>query len=273
MRNEQRPDIIMEKPDIIIVFKQKYLRNEPLDERYIYDNDQDFYQQVLTGWGSWHKFRTELGLLERHLKERERYFLYLTMVLRVGRFNEEVLRHKNIEPEMKDRIVEAFGSVRHLVKDIIEDWGPEKILYDVHTYLITGGLPKRLVNKRPMLYKRLLNEFDNEDAFYDEYKKRFWLDPRLEFDEETLDENVQDDDYSLLGLMVSLGYMSETEADNVRKSKEVSEIEVLKFVKTLPEDMTESDLANTNQKMWLAIKQQFGSLENAISSAMFVAAK
>ena len=263
----------MIKSEIIAELKRRYLRNEPVTEKEIVESDPQFFYAVLQEFGSWHKLEKEVGLLQRHLKEREKYFLYLLMKERKERFGVEALRHKNIEDDLKEKIAECFGTVKKLTKEILDGWNQDRVLFEAHTYFITGGTPQALKKERSWLYENIFKYFADEEHFYQEYEKRFLIQPLEEVkampESEIVEDSqeVSDSQESKVGFdidtLVAIGYMTEKEAAEIKEAASKSIDEVIEFVSQLDPDVTDKQLAKENRLMWLAIKHKMGSLESA----------
>jgi hypothetical protein len=263
----------MNRNEIITELKRRYLRNEPVTEKEIVESDPQFFYAVLQEFGSWHKLEKEVGLLQRHLKEREKYFLYLMMKERRERFGVEALRHKNIEEEVKEKIAEGFGTVKKLTKDILDGWNQDRVLYEAHTYFITGGTPESLKKDRSLLYENIYKYFADEEHFYKEYEKRFLIQPLDEVKEQPVQEKVEESlevsetQDKFVGFdidtLVAIGYMTKEEADEIRTAAAKPIEEVIEFVSKLDPNVTDQQLAKENRLMWLAIKHKFGSLDAA----------
>lgn len=259
----------MKRNEIITEFKRRYLKNESVTEKDIVVNDLQFFHLVLEEFGSWHKLVKEVGLLNRHLKEREKYFLYLIMKERKERFPADVLRHKNIKPpELKAKIAEGFGTIKKLTHDILDGWNQDRVIYEAHTYFITGGRPELLSTDNPILSENIDKFFADEKHFYDEYQRRFLIQP---LDEIHTQQEIQEPEevpaaptgLDISALLVAVGYLDKEKADNIAAAEKTSIEEVQEFVNNLDPNMTESQLAEENARMFLAVVNKFGNLSNA----------
>lgn len=261
----------MNKEEMITEFKQRYLRNEDVSEKEIAINDHQFFRTVLEEFGSWHKFEKEMGFLQRHLREREKYFLFMMMKERKERFGVEALRHKNIEDEIKEKITEGFGTVKKLTKDILDGWNQERVLFEAHTYFITGGTAQMLKKERSLLAENISRFFANEEHFYAEYEKRFLIQPLNEVQAEIVADVTEEEDLKDvtpvpntvgidLDFLVNIGYMPKEKAISLKKAYSIPEEEVYKFVSELDKNVSEEQLQQENSLMYLAINR-LGGLE------------
>ncbi|MGF7535589.1 hypothetical protein AAGG74_18205 [Bacillus mexicanus] len=166
----------MKKDEILKEVIFRYLRNEPIAEKDIAEYDYDFFRTVLREFGTWNRMEIDFGFKAKHRKERDKYFLYMMMKERKKRFGIEALKYKNIEDEIKEKITYHFKTVKNLTRDILEGWSKEKVLFEAHTYHLTGGTPENL-SENKTLYKNIIEFFDSEDKFYQEYEKHFFINP------------------------------------------------------------------------------------------------
>lgn len=159
------------KETLALTMKQRYWRHEPVMEREVFREDQTLFTSIIDAFGSWHAMERTIGLKARHLRERERYLLYLMLKERKKRFGSESLRHKNIEPELKTRIASHFRSVKKLTH-MIGVWTPDTLIYETHTHFITGGSDEDFPYR-----KQVLSLYPDMDSFYDAYERRLLLHP------------------------------------------------------------------------------------------------
>lgn len=287
-----------EEKKLIDELKRRYLRNEPVTEQEIVQNDLEFFRKVIDAFGSWSKFEKKIGLLQRHLQERTRYFLYYTMLLRSqSEYGNERLRYKNIEPEMKKEIKKNFGTILKLTENIINGWSQDRVIFEAHTYFITGGLAQNLEAEKPELFEMIKLYFRDVNHFYEEYEKRFLIQPLNEvvveaagYSTDSAEESVNNvaqtsnqeteptkEEISTpaaskqsskkrgfdINSLVKAGYMSEDALKEVKEAASKSKEEVVDFVLGLDTQVTDQELSSTNRKMWLAVKNNFGDLESA----------
>lgn len=259
----------MNKEQMITEFKQRYLRNENVSEKEIAINDHQFFRAVLEEFGSWHKFEKEMGFLQRHLREREKYFLFMMMKERKERFGVEALRHKNIEDEIKEKITEGFGTVKKLTKDILDGWNQERVLFEAHTYFVTGGTAQSLKKERSLLAENISRFFANEEHFYAEYEKRFLIQPLNEVQAEIVEVEPEVEELKEvspvqntvgidLDFLVNIGYMPKEKAVSLKKAYSIPVEEVYKFVSELDSNVSEEKLQQENSLMYLAINRLGG---------------
>ncbi|MCK1999980.1 hypothetical protein MZM54_01105 [[Brevibacterium] frigoritolerans] len=259
----------MNRKEIITEFKRRYLKNESVTEKDVVVNDLQFFHLVLEEFGSWHKLVKEVGILNRHLKEREKYYLYLMMKERKERFPSDVLRKKNIEPEIKEKIANGFGTIKKLTHEILDGWNQDRVIYEAHTYFITGGTPELLSKKNPILSENIAKFFADEAHFYDEYQRRFLIQPleeiqtQQEIQEPEEVPAAQGQGLDISALLLAVGYLDKDKADNIAAAEKTSIEEVQEFVNNLDPNMTESQLAEENARMFLAVVNKFGNLSNA----------
>ncbi|MFP7486497.1 hypothetical protein SFC65_20225 [Priestia filamentosa] len=260
----------MNREEIIEEMKLRYLKNEPITEREMVESDMPFFQDIIKVFGSWRKMEDSLGLKQRHINERERYFLFMTMKLRQERFGIDALRHKNIEEELKDKIKAQFRTVKKLIKEVINGWNQDRVVYEAHTYFLTGGTPESLQKKNPELYQKALLFFLSEEKFYNEYTKRLLINPIEEVEkaqetEKVVEEELQNNSAQGFGLkdLVEIGYMSKQEAQEIQMAAVLPKEDVLKYLETLGPEIDSASLAQENRVMFLAIRNKFGTLEEA----------
>lgn len=262
----------MNRKEIITEFKTRYLKNDPITEKDIVISDPEYFRTVLEEFGSWHKLEKEVGILKRHIKEREKYFLFLMMKERKERFGVEALRHKNIEEEIKEKISDNFGTVKNLTKNILDGWNQDRVLFEAHTFFITGGTASSLKKYRSILFEKIPQFFVTEERFYKEYEKRFLIQPlnediveQVEPEEEV--EEVKSVPTGSVGFnietLVAIGYMKQEDVEELRAAASKSKEEILEFVSGLDSNITDQELAKENRLMWLAIKNQLGGIDAA----------
>ncbi|WP_456363763.1 hypothetical protein [Priestia aryabhattai] len=280
------------KTEIKQEFYKRFFLNQPVTELEVYNTDKDFFGKILNTFGSWAKFERETGFLQRHLREREKFFLYMKMKMRsqdVKRFGPnpavEGLRHKSIEPEVKDRISECFGTIIALTNYIVDDWNEDRVVFEAHSHFITGASPEDLPKKDPIMYGKLIEIFapkkdkENvakaEENFYAEYLKRFMINPlEMISAQKSLQEGMAEikekeklptvGDVGIdLKTLIAIGYIKQEDAEQILASSKVGKEEVLDYVNSLDENITDSQLASQDTAKWLAVKNKFGSLKKA----------
>lgn len=267
----------MNRNEIIEEVKLRYLRNEPITEKEIVASDLPFFHAVLEEFGSWHKMESEVGLKTKHIREREKYFLFMMMKERKERFGIEALRHKNIEDEVKLKITEYFRTVKKLTRDILDGWSQDRVLFETHTYHLIGGRPENLKRDRSLLYDNIIKFFISIDNFYQEYEKHFLINPLKESQQRSIrSDNTMKESSKVvepenntsvnafdLDTLVAYGFMEPEQADEIRKSAMITNDQIVEFVKELGDDVTSNQLFKDNRVMWVAIKKRFGGLEEA----------
>ncbi|WP_088362375.1 hypothetical protein [Bacillus cereus] len=266
------------REDLITEYKRRFLKNETLSEKEVVNIDPDYFNLVLKVFGSWHKLEKEVGILQRHFKEREKYFLFLMMKERKERFGIEAMRHKNIEDSVKTSIMNGFGTVKKLTKDILDGWNQDRILFEAHTFFITGGKPNNLKKERSLLAKHIGKFFIDEEHFYDEYQKRFLIQPlenaknksaaKTTVAKKPVKKKVEKQPMLSgnagvdLEKLVKWGYISQDDAAAIKSALNITREQMIEFVESKPMNYGEKELKAENKEMWQAIKQEFGSIDD-----------
>ncbi|MED4285407.1 hypothetical protein P4679_26130 [Priestia megaterium] len=278
-------------------FYRLFLSYEPVTEKEIFNNNIEFFREVINTFESWSKFEKETGFLQRHLREREKFLLYMTMKTRAkdtDRFGPdcavEALRHKNIGDKLKEKIAENFGTVKNLTNFINKNWNEDRVIFEAHSLFITGAEPHELAEKDPIMYDYLIEIFKGKDGdsakavenFYNEYVKRFMINP-LEIAKASakanteantgVEQGIQEiEEKEMLptgraGIDIStleaIGYISSENANVVKESARMPREKILDYVSELDPSMKDSELANKDMTMWLAVKNVLGGLTNA----------
>jgi len=278
-------------------FYRLFLAYEPVTEKEIFNKNIEFFTEVINTFESWSKFEKETGFLQRHLREREKFLLYMTMKTRAAdekRFGPdcavEALRHKNIGDELKEKIAENFGTVKNLTNFINKNWNEDRVIFEAHSLFITGAEPHELAEKNPIMYDYLIEIFKGKDGdpakavenFYNEYVKRFMINP-LEIAKASakanteantgVEQGIQEiEEKEMLptgraGIDIStleaIGYISSENANVVKESARMPREKILDYVSGLDPSMKDSELAKKDMTMWLAVKNVLGGLTNA----------
>ncbi|MED2737572.1 hypothetical protein [Bacillus toyonensis] len=259
-------------------YKRRFLKNETLSEIEVVNIDPDYFNAVLKVFGSWHKLEKEVGILQRHFKEREKYFLFLMMKERKERFGMEAMRHKNIEENVKESIMNGFGTVKKLTKDILDGWNQDRILFEAHTFFITGGKPNNLKKERSLLFEHIGKFFIDEEHFYDEYQKRFLIQPLEKANNNSTAKSsvikrtnkkkaerrpmLSGDKLVDIDLLIKMGYITNEDAASIKNMMKITREQMIEFVESKPMNYGDTELKNENEGMWQAIKKEFGSIDD-----------
>ncbi|QJX80560.1 hypothetical protein [Priestia megaterium] len=287
----------LKKEELKNKFYRLFLSYKPVTEKEIFNTNIEFFTEVINTFESWSKFEKETGFLQRHLREREKFLLYMTMKTRAKdeeRFGPdcavEALRHKNIDETLKEKIAENFGTVRNLTNFINKNWNEDRVIFEAHSLFITGAEPHELAEKDPIMYDYLIEIFKGKDGdpakavenFYNEYVKRFMINP-LEIAKASakanneantgVEQRIQEiEEKEMLptgraGIDIStleaIGYISSENANVVKESARMPREQILDYVSKLDSSMKDSELAKKDMTMWLAVKNVLGGLTNA----------
>lgn len=269
------------KEELKTEYKRRFLKNETLSEIEVVNIDPDFFNVVLKVFGSWHKLEKEVGILQRHFKEREKYFLFLMMKERKERFGMEAMRHKNIEENVKESIMNGFGTVKKLTKDILDGWNQDRILFEAHTFFITGGKPNNLKKERSLLFEHIGKFFIDEEHFYDEYQKRFLIQPLEKTSNNTTTKSTvikrtnkkKAERQKLLPTgsgnteltvdkFLQWGYITKEDADEIKAAMNITREQLIEFVESKPMNYGDSDMKKEDKSMWRALQvHEFKSID------------
>lgn len=176
-----------------------YLSGESLNEYDILNSKESFFRSVLQSYGSWHNFEKSVGILQRHIREREKFELYWIFKRREEKFGPESLRHKNIESKFKKKISDNFRTVTYLTNDLIKNMNNEALLYEVHAEILCGETLET-IKKNEVMINRIEKNYDGLKGFKEEYKKMFLI----EIPEKTISKDMDEElDYELLSTVFS----------------------------------------------------------------------
>jgi hypothetical protein len=183
MLDEKKGELVQELNKIFIL-------NENLDEDEIKKKYPKLHEHALEAFGTWKKALRENGIKKRKLVENEKFYLYHIMKKRYQKYGEEALRPKNIEPEMKDRIVDSYKTLKAL-RNTIVGWNEDKVLYEVRRLMISGHTFDEIEKNKNELYDKIMLYFDNLDELKEEYTTQFSLKELKQEENEDNEEEKQ----------------------------------------------------------------------------------
>jgi hypothetical protein len=228
----------------------------------------EVYEAAIAIYGNWKRTLKEHALTREKIKERDKFNVYCIMKRRVDRFGEGVLRPKNIESELKEKIQETFHTVRSL-KEVILSWSEKKVLYEARIYELTGGSLDDLRFGHPELFEKVERYFQDMDQFKETMKLNFGVFPVIAAE---IRESMQEIDPSSVSVefLQRIGYLSDTEVKQIMEAKQISASDVLNFLYNMTAEhkisgnkITEPYLKSQEPVMYLAIKLHFDDLQNA----------
>jgi hypothetical protein len=172
-------NMAMTKQEVNEKMKELYVSGESLDEGVVKKKNRKMHKEILSVYGSWEKAKRASDITQRKLREREKFMLYSILKVRQEKYGEEATRPKNIHPEeFKERIVKVYKTIK-AVKDIINNWNEDKVMYEMYTAFLTGSTIKEIKEGQHELYEHILDFYDSIDNALIQFNKRFGV-PSLE---------------------------------------------------------------------------------------------
>jgi hypothetical protein len=168
----------MEKERLKEEYRKMFIADEPVTELEIFKNKSDFHKDVLLSFGSWGVFENEIGVLKRHLREKEKFELYKTFKTREKELGETAFEKSNIEKNEKEEIQYHFGTMKFFINQVLNGETAESALYDAHEYFKSGGVLYEMEEKDKELRERILEHYESKEDFVQAYVKKFLFPPK-----------------------------------------------------------------------------------------------
>lgn len=154
--------------------QEMYVLDHTFNEQLVQAEQKDFYQNVVGMYGTWQKGLRAYSINRKKLKEREKFHLYWILKQRYEKYGEMALRPKNIDPVIKDRIVDVYKTMKNLNR-IIKTWEEDKVLYETRALLLSGEQLDKIKQTQPSIYKQIIKFYEDIEGFQEEYENRFGI--------------------------------------------------------------------------------------------------
>lgn len=195
-----------------------YLSGESLREYDILEKNELFFKTVLIKYGSWNNFEKSVGILQRHIRERERFELYWIFKRRLKEFGEESLRHKNIEDMFKEKMVDHFRTVSYVTNTLIKQGKNEALYYEVHARILCGITFEEILKLEE--FKKFGIDKIDKDSFFEEYQRKFLLDLNKIYtidNKEELDFELLETVFTDVKTLIEIGFLDEDKLLEIQK--------------------------------------------------------
>jgi hypothetical protein len=169
----------MKQEKIKQTFKGLYEKGLSVQEKDIFKTEKKLYEDILEEFGSWGNFESELGLLKRHSREREKFDLY-QKYKKIAEVQQ--LDKNSISGSDKEEIQQYFTTMKKFIEDVIYGDSEEALLYDARQQIKEDG---ELSQKTE---RKLIKKFGGNENWKDEYAKKFLYHPEIQ---EAVEKNVE----------------------------------------------------------------------------------
>jgi hypothetical protein len=160
----------MKQEKIKQTFKGLYEKGLPVQEKDIFKTEKKLYEEILDEFGSWGNFESEIGLLKRHSREREKFDIYQKYKTIA---ETEQLDKNSIIGSDKEEIQQYFTTMKKFIEEIIYGDSEESLLYDARQQIKEEG---ELSQKTE---RKLIKKFGGNENWKEEYAKKFLYYPEI----------------------------------------------------------------------------------------------